>query len=138
MSIHDERLANGKLVLPSGVTLRGRNDRVVLRHNFFLRTSIAVDELVCLIRKNGEIGQPSPALHTKEENELELYYLFEESASGHWDNYVGRMLTCDGDKIVLHEERSSMEFYKGRSGSSSVRTSITAEMLVKLIENARK
>lgn len=141
MSTHEERLVSGKLALPSGMALIGRDEEVVLRRSFFIRTPITVESLIKLIRDNGTVLYQSYSMsdsaHIPDQasNQLELYYLFEESASGHWDNYTCQALTCDGDKVILTEDHHSMEFYK-RGGTSRdfTRTSVSAEVLVKLIE----
>lgn len=142
MSTHEEHLANGKLELPSGMSLIGKGDEVVLRRNFFMRTPIAVETLIKLIRDNGIVFYRSESVtHTERiqhqsSNQLELYYLFEESASGHWDNCIVQVLDCDGDKVIFTDNRHSMEFWKKRSSYNFTRTSISADILVKLIEES--
>lgn len=66
--------------------------------------------------------------------ELELYYKFEEPASMNWDIYSRKVLTGDGDKVILTENSHSTDMYRSSNDRHNARrTSITVEMLVKLI-----
>ena len=65
---------------------------------------------------------------------IELHYKFEEPASMNWDIYSSKVLTGDGDKVILTENSHSTDMYKSSNNShSNRRTSIAVDMLVKLI-----
>jgi hypothetical protein len=143
MSIHDERLANGKLVLPSGVTLIGKDEKVVLKRNFFVRAPIAVKALIKLIRIDGVIIHESREFWNGDRiqdtsHQLELHYLFQESGSGHWEHFEAAVLDRDGDNVVLTEDWHESEYWKKHDERHFTKTSISAEILVKLIEDQQR
>jgi hypothetical protein len=139
-SIHEERLASGKLILPSDVALIGKGDTVVLKRNFFMRTPIAVKALVKLICINGVIIHKSREFRNGDHiedtsHQLELHYLFQESGSGHWEHFEAAVLDRDGDNVVLTEDWHTSEYWKSSDERHFTKTSISAEILVKLIED---